>query len=368
MKFSCSSLTPLVFLMVLELTYGQALHCDPAAFRNLDEGAMSREYRAAYLKAVDRSKFEQLKEAHSGGGGFSIAGVSLSGDASFEDFNEKREQELSREGYQQSSDEALYYVRNSFDGPGARAYNACIAALAAQQRGLFMWEHDATDDAVTVKIHWRPVGQTTARINVAHDVQLVGSSSSLTNFPTIWPPDKEYEIILSRSPNQEFRFVLNMGGTSASVFLPRRPVLRPATERRMPVERSCDSQVLASRDAAASNARLTDGVAGPNSPGQNSGAPTGKFWVELPQPEWVHHVVLHPFGNGTAGSSTVIGYDGEGRPATLAKFETSYGSAPIPIYVDINQSKSIKRLELNVRSANGRDWWAFTEIEVFVCR
>ena len=31
--------------------------------------------------------------------------------------------------------------------------------------------------------------------------------------------------------------------------------------------------------------RLTDGIVEPNSPGQNSGATVGKFWVELPQPD-----------------------------------------------------------------------------------
>ncbi|MBS1788037.1 MAG: hypothetical protein JST85_09965 [Acidobacteria bacterium] len=347
-------------------TYGQVLVCDAEAFKNRDETQMSREYRLAYLKAINREKFEQLKSNSGGGGGFSIAGISLSGNASYEEFNQKREQELSREGFQQSEDEAIHYVRNSFDGPGAQAYNVCIAGLVAQQRGLFMWLLDTTDDGVTVKIHWRPTNPVTTRINVANAVQLRGSSTSLRNFPSVWPPDQEYQLILSRSKDQELRFVVNIAGSSASVFLPRKPNLPPRSPR--PPERRCDSQVLASRGAAASHARLTDGIVGPNSPGQNSGNPAGQFWIELPQPEWIHHVVFHPFMNGTVGQGTIVGYDSRGNQTTLTKFESSRGSTPFTIYLDINKSKDIKKIITNTMSSNGRDWWAFTEVEVFVCR
>lgn len=131
---------------------------------------------------------------------------------------------------------------------------------------------------------------------------------------------------------------------------------------------TCDSQVLASRRAVASHERLTDGIVGPNSLGQNSGSRVGKFWVELSRPEWIHHVVLHPFMNGTAGSNDIVGYDSAGNKTTLTQFNTGYGSSPITVYVDINKSKNIKKIEVNTSSSNGRDWWAFTEIEVFVCR
>jgi hypothetical protein len=364
------ALAALLFAMFGTPAYRQVLACDAEAFKNHDETQMSREYRAAFLKSIDRSKFDELKSSSGGGGGFSIAGISLSGNATYEEFHQKREQELLRVGYQQSVDEALHYVRNSFDGPGARAYNACIAGLVAlqQRRGLSMWVQDASDDAVTVKIHWRPTAGVTAHINVATDVQLTGSSSSLRNFPSTWPPDTEYQLILSRSTDQELRFVVNIAGDSTSVFLPRKPRLSPPAEAPSSIERGCDSQVLASRGTRASHARLTDGIIGPNSPGQNSGRPGGTFWVELPQPEWVHHVVLHPFGIGTVGSNNIVGYDGGGTPTTIATFQTSSSSAPIPIYVDINRSRNIKKVEINVTPANGRDWVAFTEIEVFVCR
>jgi len=372
MKIPRLSFTLAVFLLVPcgSRAHAQVLACDADAFKNRDETQMSREYRAAFLKSIDRTRFEQLKSSSAGGGGFSIAGIGLSGNASYEEFHQKREQELLRVGYQQSVDEALHYVRNSFDGPGARAYNACIAGLVAlnQRRGLSMWVQDATDDALTVKIHWRPTAGVTARINVATDVQLIGSSSSLRNFPSTWPPDTEHQLILSRTTTQELRFVVNIGGDSASVFLPRKPRLSPPVERPPATERRCDSQVLASRGAAASHPRLTDGTIGPNSPGQNSGRPGGTFWVDLPQPEWVHHVVLHPFMNGTIGSNTIVGYDSGGTSTTIATFQTSSSSAPIPIYVDINRSKNIKKVEINVTPSNGRDWVAFTEIEVFICR
>jgi hypothetical protein len=88
----------------------------------------------------------------------------------------------------------------------------------------------------------------------------------------------------------------------------------------------CD--ILASRGAGASHARLTDGVIGSTSPGQNSNRPGGTFWVELSQPESVHHVTLHPFNNGTAGSTSIVGYTAGGSQTTLATSQTGYSSAP----------------------------------------
>ena len=130
--------------------------------------------------------------------------------------------------------------------------------------------------------------------------------------------------------------------------------------------RGCDT--LASRGVTASHARLTDGVIGPESPGQNSGEPGGTFWVELPQAESVHHVTLHPFKSGTAGSITIIGYGTSGTQTTLATSQTGYSSAPFSINVDTNKSRNIKKIEVNVSPTNGKDWVAFTEIQVFVCR
>jgi hypothetical protein len=128
-----------------------------------------------------------MKSSRGDGGEFSIAGIGLSGNASYEEFHQKREKELSRVGYQQSVDEALHYVRNSFDGPAAQTYNACIAGLVAlQRRGLSMWVLNTTDDAVKVNIHWRSTAGVTARINIATDIQLTGSTTSLRTFPTTW--------------------------------------------------------------------------------------------------------------------------------------------------------------------------------------
>jgi hypothetical protein len=130
--------------------------------------------------------------------------------------------------------------------------------------------------------------------------------------------------------------------------------------------RGCDA--LASRGASASHSRLTDGVVGSTSPGQNSGRPGGTFWVELSQPESVHHITLHPYNNGTAGSTSIVGYDSGGAQTTLATSQTGYSSAPFSISVDTNKGKNIKKIEVNVTPSNGKDWVAFTEIQVFVCR
>ncbi|MFI5397027.1 MAG: FG-GAP repeat domain-containing protein [Candidatus Binatia bacterium] len=234
-----SFLATVALIGMASVTDAQFLNCDPEAFKNHDAGSMSREYRAAFLRALDRAEFEEIKAKRGGGGGLDIAGIGLSGSASYEDFNQRREQELTRLDYRQSADEARQYVRNSFDGPGAKAYNACIAAMVSlnQGRGLFLWLIDASDDAATVKIHWRPTaGATTAHVNVDQDVQLIGSPTSLVNFPRDWAPDTEHQMILKRVGDQELRFVVNLGGDAKSVVLPRKPKLSlPATPTPTPV-------------------------------------------------------------------------------------------------------------------------------------
>lgn len=346
-------------------TYAQVLECDPEAFKNRDQGSMSLEYRAAFLKAIDETKFNQIKSSSSGGGGFNIAGISLGANASYDEFSQKREQLLLQLNYQESVDQALNYVRNSFDGPGAQAYNACVAAHAADSnnRGLFMWIRDPTDAGVTVRIHWRPTPVSLPARVRARDFQVSGSDSSLESLPRIWAPDSAHELILTRRLNEELRFTGAMRGSAASIFVPKKPILTPPVE-----ERRCESYVLASRNAQASHGSLTDGVVGSSSPGQNSGNPRGSFWVEFAQPEWVHHLVLHPFGIGTTGTGTIVGNTIDGTSRPLTTFQTVMFSPPYPVYVDVNQSKDIKRVVVSTTSANGRDWWAFTEIEVFVCR
>lgn len=345
--------------------YAQVLECDPEAFKNRDQSSMSLEYRAAFLKSIDARRFQEIKSSSGGGGGLIIAGITLGADVSYEEFNQKREQLLMQLDYRESVDQALNYVRNSFDGPGAQAYNACVAALAAKEnsRGLFMWIRDPTDTGVTVRIHWRPTpGARPAPVR-PRDFQLSGSDSSLESLPRIWPPDSAHDQILTRRLNEELRFAARIRGSAASIFVPKKPVLTPPV-----VERRCESYLLASRNAQASHPSLTDGFTGPSSPGQNSNSPTGSFWVEFAQPEWVHHLVLHPFRTGTAGNGYIVGNAIDGTSKTLTNFQTVMFSPPFPVYVDVNQSKDVKRVVVNTSSANGRDWWAFTEIDVFVCR
>lgn len=82
----------------------------------------------------------------------------------------------------------------------------------------------------------------------------------------------------------------------------------------------------------------------------------------------MHHVTLHPFGNGTPGTHTLVGYSADGASVTLGTSNRGSSSVPFSIEVDSNKGKNIKRVELNVTPDNNRDWVAFTEVEVFVCR
>ena len=141
----------------------------------------------------------------------------------------------------------------------------------------------------------------------------------------------------------------------------------PAPPPTMP---RCDSQAMVSRRALASSDRLTDGHNGPNDPGQNSGAPAGTvwFWVELPQPEWIHHLVLYPFTQGTPGTNIIKGEDSSGQSVEIGRAEARAGSAPIVVYTDPFKSRNIKKVLINTQPFNPAAFVAWTEIEVFVCR
>jgi len=362
----------LLFAMCAAHVQAQVLTCDAEAFKNRDEAQMSREYRAAFLKSIDRQTFEQMKSSSSGGGGLNIAGIRLGGNASYEDFEEKRDQELTRLGYQQSRAEALQYVRNSFDGPGAKAYNACVAALVALQhrRGLFMWLEDVTDDAATVKIHWRPTaGVRAARVNVNRDVQLIGSTSSLRNFPAIWPSDTEREFIFRRLINREFRFVVNISGDSASVMLPRKPTLAASEER------ICRSVELVSREAPVSASRtqgsasrITDGNSG--SAGWNSGEhPPQWVEIELPQSEWIHHIMLLPLQNPEVAQTQhqIIGIRQTGEQIIFNDQRRRTANL-VPFRVDVDPANGTNIKKIRVQTIASPSWVAWSEIEVWACR
>jgi hypothetical protein len=348
--------------------HAQVLTCDADAFRNFDIAQMSQEYRAAFLQSIDRTKFEQIKSSSGGGGGFSIAGISLNANASYEEFNQKREAELIRVGYQESVENALSYVRNSFDGPGARAYNTCIQGLVRlqQQRGLFMWLLDTSDEAVTVKIHWRPTAGVTVRVNVARDVQLTGSTTSLRTFPVIWPADTEHQFILRRSRNRELRFVVNIGGDAASVVLPRKPTLRAPPPPQLP---QCDSvvQLRNGISATAGGNLLFDGDKG-SGRGINSGQAPSDFELNFDSPQWIHHLLVYPIADPPGWTTTqFFGVRSGSSPILFEEHRTrAVTGSTYQINFETSQSRGLTKIRVN--TIDPRTWVAFSEIEVFVCQ
>lgn len=122
--------------------------------------------------------------------------------------------------------------------------------------------------------------------------------------------------------------------------------------------------VLASNGASASNETLTDGAIGSQAPGQNASNTIGTFWVELPQAETVHRVVVHSHGNGVRGDIEVVGYGPDGNLRTLG---TKSGNSADPIAIDVGKEPNIKKVEVTIRQRT-KDWIALTELQVFVCR
>lgn len=298
----------------------------------------------------------------SAGGGISIPVIgSLNG--SSEQYSQLESDYAAMNAGNTSARSRLITHARSVSATLAQRFNECLAI-----RGLHVWLETTSDPHVfrVAAVFNSPGRQQTKA--VIDDVDLVPSNLTcnrvIARGTEIFGSTKRMRC--TRNTDAAVAITVNadsdpIGGGQmelAAILPPARQVLAP----------TCDLQVLASRGATASSERLTDGTVGPNSSGQNSGAPVGKFWIELSQPAWIHHLELHPFMNGTVGSGTVVGYDSGGNQTTLTQFETRNGSAPITIYVDINKSKNIKKIEVNTTSANGRDWWAFTEIEVFVCR
>jgi hypothetical protein len=246
-------------------------------------------------------------------------------------------------------------------------FNECLAI-----RGLHVWL-ETTDDPAVFKV--AAVFNSPGPMQVSSTVETInqvsgGLSCDLAIVPGTVITGSTRRMLCTRSTSSAVTISINadsdpIGGDRLTLTAIPDPSTTP--DPSPPPAKTCDSQVLASRGAAASNERLTDGVIGPNSPGQNSGFAGGEFWVELPQPEWIHHVVLHPFGSGTAGTNSLYGIDANGQTITKAVVEAGYSSSPFAVNFDLARSHDVKRIDVFVTPANGKDWVAFTEIEVFVC-
>jgi hypothetical protein len=243
----------------------------------------------------------------------------------------------------------------------AQRFNECMAI-----KGLHVWL-ETTDDPRVFKVaavfnspgpaQVRATIETVARVpsSVSCDGS-IGANTAITG--------STRRMLCTRGTRDAVTMILNadsdpIGG--GELKLAAIPVPPPPP--------TCNSEAMVSRGAAASHERLTDGVVGSNSPGQNSGRPGGNFWVELGQPEWVRRIVVHPFMNGTVGSNQVIGYYSSGGTDELATFRTNGpSSSPISVTVDLNKSKNIKKVEVITSPDDGRGWVAWTEIQVYACR
>jgi hypothetical protein len=135
-------------------------------------------------------------------------------------------------------------------------------------------------------------------------------------------------------------------------------------------ERRCESTVLISRGAEATHPRLTDGDIGPGRPGVNSGAPGASYYVAFPRPEWIHHVVLYPLQNGapTLETNTIHVTYNDGSERDVESAQQSATTLPFTIYIDPGKGKGARKVTVNTVPVNGRDWIAWSEIEVFACR
>ena len=343
----------------------QVLTCDPQAYKNYDVSSSSDEYRAAYLQSIDRETFDMLKAEGSSGGGFKIAGFGFSADTTYETFSLRRERILKYTKYSADSKTSRNYVRNSFDGFGAKAYNKCLEALVElNKRGLFLNLLDSTDKIIIARVHWRPTSSAPVTLNLAKDVQLIGSSTPKSGLPLpqTWEGEVERDFTLTRVPSKELSFVINLGGLSNSFLLPPKPVIKPFC-RGNDLLSSNATVTVSSEPSGAKN--VVDGSTA-SSWNSRTYAPQ---WVmiNLGFPQTVHYLNLvvaqHPKGKTRHVISGILS---NGKEVEL-KVEEGITESNNELTVFIPEDKREDIRAVRVKTTESPSWVAWREIKVYGC-
>ncbi len=191
--------------------------CDTVLIPSTFNESISDVQEAAFYEII--SSQEEYDKAKSSGfeGAFKLISASLS----FEDYQNRRKQFFQQTNWATSSDHARRTVTSALSPEVVQAWSNCMANQ--QSQGVMVYAKDLTPDSLVVHIRWTSLTGQTGHLPIGA-IQISGSSTTEEDISKLLPKEflssADFEIIFDRKDTSEFRFVLNVGGTSDSIYIP----------------------------------------------------------------------------------------------------------------------------------------------------
>ena len=221
--------------------------CNAVLVQEVEIVAFDETSQLDILNIITEETFEQIRSRRAGGGGFSIGPLSLSGEADFNDFQERRAQLFQREGYNTEQNIALERVRLATSPGAVNAWLACKLAFAMEGRAFQCAEthHDA--DSVSVAFRWSP--QPGVGDGVVTNSTLLGARVASPSVPDgrvfadghTFPVNAMIERFFIREAGQDFDMTVEINGAFTCPGLslapepppPPPPLFLPAGDERI---------------------------------------------------------------------------------------------------------------------------------------
>ncbi len=203
-------------LLFAQLVNAQPSRCSDVLLTETSNILNEQSQRSlAWLRLVDQSNYSQKKTEAGGsyGGLFS---------ANYGQFNQRRTKLYEQRNFALSESDAKNLVETALPEGAIDAWRECMLG----QNGLSVWLEDVEKNAVTLIINWKPaVGQGDIK-EVEVDIYGGENNAKLEDTETIRNGEKRF--ILTRSPNEEIRGVINgsvgssesKGSISESFYIP----------------------------------------------------------------------------------------------------------------------------------------------------
>ena len=212
-----NSLLVAIFIAITVLSSVQAQNsneCLPLLAPDITEVMMDEKIRLSYLSILDRFQYEKLRENAEGGATFPVNGFPITGDMSYEKFEENLRKEKEKVEYNLSVDKHYSFFMSKIPIEARKAYVDCIKVKKGDF-GPEMTVESATNRTALIKLSWReppnfsgPADILTYGIkNIPTTLQSPANDSFTTKFPVELADDEQLVIV-------------NIGGYSAHVTIP----------------------------------------------------------------------------------------------------------------------------------------------------
>lgn len=177
--------------------------------------------RTAFLSIINKESYESKKTDAGLSAEFSILEIPFGVGIDYEKFSEGRSKYFEKVQYSTSYKNASNFLLRTLPPSAFQAYSNCLQLQAQLNDGPHIIPLAVSDSLLTFKLIWRsPPGASTGKPIFNHSGF---EKISVSKLPKNMPSNSDVDIILSRTPNQEARIAVSIGGKSDSLVIPLAP-------------------------------------------------------------------------------------------------------------------------------------------------